>query len=213
MELDKDLLIAVINFLLQHGYPKDSLVMEWPIGQRYRADLAVVDPDTNKAIALFEFKRVKNPDSIKMALRQLEAYTTAMGDDQVPTYVVFGKEGDEPFEIYHIEKGVDDKETLSSVALKKIPDFSIFKNSKIRKSIEQAEKERERAIDYFLIICWILAIGGIVLLVVDFMGLIKITAERLSLIFLIMILFVIPFASKLKILGVEYERLKKKAEN
>ncbi|HCC25351.1 MAG TPA: hypothetical protein VJB13_00020 [Candidatus Nanoarchaeia archaeon] len=213
MERDEDLLIAVINFLLQHGYPKESLVMEWPIKQRYRADLAVVDPDTNKAVALFEFKRRKTPESTKMALRQLETYTKAMGKEEVPTYVVFGKEGEVPFEIYHIEKGADGEEPLLSTALKKIPDFLFFKNSKFRKLIDQAEKQRKEAIDYFLVGCWMLAIGGVVLLIVDFRGLIQITAERLSLIFLVAVLFVIPFASKLKILGVEYERLKKKAEN
>jgi len=213
VETDKDLLLAVIKFLLQHGYPEESLVVEWPIGQRYRADLAVVDPDTNKAIALFEFKRVKNPESMKMALRQLEAYAKAIGDIQVPTYAVFGKEGEESFEIYHIEKGVGEKETLSPVALRRIPDFSIFKNSNIRKSIEQAETKKERVVDDFRLVCWVLAIIVIALLVGDFKGLIKITPERLSLIFLIAILFVIPFASKLKFLGLEYERLKKQAGN
>lgn len=213
MELDKDLLLGVIKFLLQHGYPEESLVVEWPIGQRYRADLAVVDPGTNKAIALFEFKRVKNPESMKMALRQLATYTKAMGDVQVPTYAVFGKEGEESFEIYHIEKGVDGKETLSPVALRRISDFSIFKNSNIRKSIEQAETKKKRVVDEFRVVCWILAIVVMALLVLDFTGLIKITPERLSLIFLIVILFVMPFASKFKFLGLEYERLKKEAGN
>jgi len=36
MERDEDLLISLINFLLAHGYPKDSLAMEWPIGEGYR---------------------------------------------------------------------------------------------------------------------------------------------------------------------------------
>jgi len=46
------------------------------------------------------------------------------------------------------------------------------------------------------------------LLVLDYFGTIKVTVERLALIGAIVGLIIIPFAEKLKILGVEFERQK-----
>lgn len=208
MERDKDLLLALIKFLLEHGYPKESLVMEWGVGKQYKVDLAVIDPDSNKAIALFELKRKKSLESMKMAFRQLKVYSKAIGDEQVPVYVVFGKYGDPPFEIYHLKK--EEFGECEELKIDRVPDYSIFKNRKIRQIIDQIEKKRERTINYFQIICWIMAFFTAVLLVLDFLNILKITPERLALIGVIAGLIIVPFASKLKILGFEYEGLKKK---
>ncbi len=213
MEREKDLLLLLINFLLAHGYPKDSLAMEWPIGKKYRVDLAVIDPDTNKAIALFELKRRKNDESQKMALRQLETYSKALGDEQVPTYMVFGKEGDPPFEIYHLQKESFEESEDQTIKIEKVPDFSLFKSSKINQSIHQTTTKRETTLNTFNIVCWLLALLVLILLLLDFLDILCIDPERLALIGAIIALIIIPFTSKLKILGVEFERLTEKKKS
>lgn len=210
MERDEDLLLSLIDFLLAHGYPKNSLVMEWPIRGRYRVDLAVVDPDTNKAIALFELKRKKRPETLKMALRQLEAYSKALGDEQVPTYVVFGKEGDPPFEIYYLQKEGLERSENQPIRINKVPDFSIFKTSRFRKIVSQTEKKRKKTLNSFQIVCWVAAFFVSVLLILDFSNILDITPERLALVGVVAGLVIIPFASKLKLLGIEFERLREK---
>lgn len=209
MEREKNLLTALINFLLSHGYPEESLAIEWPVGDRYRVDLAVIDPDTNKIIALFEFKKRKTQESINMAIRQLEAFSKAIKDEQVPKYVVFGKEGKPSFEIYHLKEDIFEG-VEKTMKIEKIPDFSIFKNRKIRQIITQKQEDRETTLNYFGIICWFMALIVFLLLILDFLELIHINPERLTLIGVTVGLIIIPFVSKLKILGVEFERLKEK---
>jgi len=106
MEREKDLLVALIRYLAAHGYPEKALVLDWGVGGKHMVDLAVIEPTTNKPIALFELKRQKNPETLEMATRQLEAYTKALGDDQIPTYIVFPGEGTPPFEMYHLKRSV-----------------------------------------------------------------------------------------------------------
>jgi len=53
---EKDLLFSLIKYLTSHGYPEEALALEWKVGQKYRVDLAVIEPVTNKPIALFELK-------------------------------------------------------------------------------------------------------------------------------------------------------------
>lgn len=212
MERDEDLLISLINFLIAHGYPKDSFALEWSIGGGYRVDLAVIDPDTNKAIALFELKREKTQGSFNMALRQFENFSKVLGDEKVPIYVVFGKEGEPPFEIYYLQEEVSAKEKSQPIKISKVPDFTIFKSSKISQEISKKEENRKTTMNWFQIVCWIIAFLVLVLLILDFFNILVITPERLAIIGVIAGLIIIPFASKLKILGVEFERLKERKE-
>ena len=57
MEREESTLHRLIDYLLAHGYPEESLAIEFPIGRRFRADIAVVDPRTRLPVAIFELKR------------------------------------------------------------------------------------------------------------------------------------------------------------
>jgi len=100
-----------------------------------------------------------------------------------------------------------DKENVSQV--EQLPEYLTLKNSKVRKEIFETEQLQKSTLDWFQIICWILAAGILVLLILEFTEKIKLTPERLVLIGIIIGLIVVPVASKLKILGVEFERYKK----
>lgn len=209
MEREKDLLFALIKYLVAHGYPEEALVFEWKVDSRHMVDLAVIEPTTNKPIALFELKRQKNPQTFEMAIRQLEAYSKAVGDDQIPTYIVFPGEGTPPFEMYHLKKNISQKEPQDTSQIERVPDYSFLKSSKIKKEILETEKKRKSTLDWFQVICSILAIALMVLLCFEFAGKLKLTPERLVLIGAIIGLIIVPVASKLKILGVEFERYNK----
>ena len=70
---ERNLIIRLKNYLLKHGYPEESILIEYKIG-RYRADLVVIDTQTNIPIQIFELKARKNEQSIQMGKRQLESY-------------------------------------------------------------------------------------------------------------------------------------------
>jgi hypothetical protein len=210
MEREKDLLLALIGYLTSHGYPEESLVLEWRVGEKLRVDLAVIEPTTNKPIALFELKREKNPATLNMAVRQLEAYTRALPENQVvPTYIVFPNNSDPPFEIYHLRKNHSDANGELTARIDRVPDYSVLKSSKIRKEILETEKQRKSTLDGFQVVCWILAVGLVALLGCEFAGWVKLSPERLILIGALIGLIIVPVASKLKILGVEFERYRK----
>jgi len=93
--------------------------------------------------------------------------------------------------------------------IERVPDYSVLKSSKINKEILETEKKRKSALDWFQVVCSLFAIALIALLILEFSGKVKLTPERLVLIGAIIGLIVVPVASKLKILGVEFERYKK----
>jgi predicted nucleic acid-binding Zn ribbon protein len=198
-----------MEYLTAHGYPEEALVFEWKIDARHMVDLAVIDPTTNRPIALFELKRRKNPQNLSMATRQLAAYKKALGDDQVPTYIVFPAEGIPPFEMYHLKKDASESNELFDTQIERVPDYSVMKNSAISKEILKTERQRRSTLDWFQVMCYLLAGAVVLLVVLDFLGIVRITPERLTLIGIIIALIIVPVASKLKILGMEFERRKK----
>lgn len=209
MEREKGLLVSLIEYLTAHGYPEETLVFDWKVDATHKVDLAVIEPTSNKPIALFELKRQNNPQTLNMAIRQLQAYAKALGDDQIPTYIVFPAEGTPPFEIFFLRRSISEDNHELTAQIERIPDYSVMKSSKIRKEILEAEKKRKSTLDWFQVICFLLSIALVVLLVLEFLGKVKLTPERLVLIGAIIGLIVVPVASKLKILGVEFERYKK----
>jgi len=61
-----------------------------------------------------------------------------------------------------------------------------------------------------LIICISLSVILTSVLIIDFIGLLEITINRLIIIGIITALLVIPYANKIKFLGIEWERLREK---
>lgn len=210
MERDIDLLRIVADFLISHGYPEESIILEWKIAARFRVDMAIIDNKSKKAIALFEFKRQKSKQAENMAIEQLKTYSRIIGDNTIPTYIVFGTEFSPYFELYFLT------EENGNVVLKLIPQFpsfSNFRNNFISKSITKTAQDKKRTFNWFWFICWILALIIATLLFLDFKKCITITAERLGIIAIIVGLIIVPFARKLSILGLEFERLQEEKKD
>ena len=204
MEKDEELQDIVVAYLVSHGYPEESIILEWKISDKYRVDLAVLDNNSKSPIALFEFKRHRDQRTENMAIEQLKTYANVLGDNTIPCYVVFGHELDPYFELFFLTK-VDGKDSLKPIV--QVPSFTNVKNNSISKNIAKTTKEKKRTFNWFKFICWILALLIALLLFFDFNGCIVISAERLGIIAIIVGLIIVPFARKLSILGLEFERL------
>ncbi|MCK5594869.1 hypothetical protein KAI19_01675 [bacterium] len=85
--------------------------------------------------------------------------------------------------------------------------IGIISNIKRDLLIVVKERKRESAFNFFKAICWILSFLLFVVLLLDIQDIVSITPERLALIGGIVALIIIPFAKRLKILGMEFERL------
>jgi len=206
MEQNRDTLNALIEYLCAHGYPASSIAVEFPAGRK-RADLAVVDPDTKEVVAVFELKMERNPRSEKFGREQLRTYLQALGNPAVPAYLVFDNPGQTPpFEIERVrpEPCAPDEPESSSV-----PNFQVLQKSRQSTAVAEKKTEKKTALDKFLIACWVCALITGVLLLIDIFSEFKISQQQLALFGATIALIIIPFASKLKVLGVEFERLRK----
>ena len=207
MERNEKSLQNVINFLLAHGYPQESIAIEYPVG-RYRADLAILDIDTRELIAIFEFKSKRTSQTEKFGKEQLRTFLKASSNPSIPTYLVFDKE---QFPFYEIEKIlVNDPEAMMTIVTEKPLDYNILKKSGKNIVIALKKEEKKKAFDGFRIVCWISAFLVVIILLLDIFGDIELTEKQLVLFAVFIFLLIIPFASKLKILGVEFERITEK---
>lgn len=202
MELEKDTLRALIVYLTAHGYPPESLAIEYPIG-KYRVDLAVIDLDSKEPIALFEIKQERAPFTEKYGRKQLESFLKFLGTKSIPTYLVFVKDGTPPFEIERV--AIEEKYVPSG----KVLDFNILQSSSRSTLLAEIKQKRKKTVDALTAICWLMAAVLIVLLGLDAIGMLTISPVHLTIGGVIIALLLIPFASRLKIMGFEFERRSK----
>lgn len=57
--VEKNLIENLKQYLISHGYPENSIITEYKLG-KYRADLVVIDNETNSPMQLFELKSTNN---------------------------------------------------------------------------------------------------------------------------------------------------------
>jgi len=209
MEREKDTLKALVEYLTAHGYPSNSFVLEYPAGRR-RADLAVVDPDTKELVAIFELKRERNPQSEKFGRQQLASYLSEIGNPAIPAYLVFDAPGTPPFEIERVRFDEPDQ-NLKEKYMESPPDFQLLKASRRSTVVAEKKEQKKIALDKFMLICFVCAFISGVLFLMDLFSSFEMTEAQLLLLGATIALVIIPFAGRLKILGVEFERLEKKS--
>lgn len=204
MEKEIDVSKRLSDYLIQHGYPEDSIILEWKISDRYRVDLAVIDNVSKKPVALFESKRQRHKGSETISIEQLKKYSDVIGDKTIPLYLVFGADNADGFEVFFLGEE-DGKDVLKPIQT--IPQFKNLKNNFLSKAVTKNEREKQDTFNWFKFICWLLALLIALLLFFDLKGCLSITPERLGIIAIIIGLVIVPFARKLSILGLEFERL------
>jgi hypothetical protein len=216
MELEKDTLNALISYLKEHGYPPESFAIEFPIGRkgRYRVDLAILDPDTQEPIALFEVKQQRTTSTEDMGRRQLKSYLSALEVKSIPTYLVFLRVGTPPFEIIRVYI-TEDEITKSQEETKsaEIPTYETLTKSERNLSALVKKKAHKRQVDQFTAVSLILAAFVIGLLISDLTGKLTISATELTLLVIFIGLVLVPWASKIRFAGIEFERLRKKEDS
>nr|WP_320162326.1 type I restriction enzyme HsdR N-terminal domain-containing protein [uncultured Methanoregula sp.] len=209
---ERELVNILIETLKHQGVSEDSIALEWPIesnGHHYRVDLAIIDKLLNKPIALFEIKSRKDRKREKDAEFQLKRYASLLKNQDIPLFVVYPNESkDTPLEITRIKQDPDDADSYDFFSSDQIPKISILKNSARQKTLFELLNEKENAIKNFQLVCWILGFGSLVILILNLTGFLVLKTEQIALIGVVLGLFLLPFASKIKIPGLEFERLK-----
>ena len=97
---EKDTLQSFINYLMERGYPENSLLTNYKIG-KYRADLVIIDPETNNPLQIFEFKAKKTQQSQLNGKNRIKNYIFELSkvNPDAIGYLIFTSDAEPYFEI------------------------------------------------------------------------------------------------------------------
>lgn len=206
MELERDLGKQFIKYLLEHDYPESSIATEMLIGDNYRVDIAVIDPISKLPIQIFELKSQNDPKRIEYGINQLQKYRSILGSNNLPAYLVVPKSTSPYFEVISIDKNTEKTQRSSNENSSIVLNYASQKVARNTETVNRIINEKKSAVDKFQWACWILALILAAIYMLWKLKKISIEANDIALFGAIAALVVIPFSSKLKILGVEFER-------
>ncbi|WP_320129590.1 hypothetical protein [uncultured Sphaerochaeta sp.] len=217
MELEKNTIKNLIDYLVKHRYPKDSFTLEYNLGKNCFVDLAVIDQELNIPILLFEVKSRKTESSIRLGNRQLEQDLAYLEDKSTPAYLVFPKAVEPFFDLQRVNS------PLSEIGSNPIGnpedilgDFDYYRNTGISQKKNEKQEKQEKTVETFSYVCWILAVVLVIFALLVNFGKIVIN-QNAGLMFLLAIMLILaPFVQSIKILGFEinqFDKATKKKDN
>lgn len=202
---DRSVLDRFSAFLIEsRGYPPESLAREYPIKSAtgvVRTDLVILDFERAKPVAAIEVLSREITEA-RPSFKQVEAVLAAL-DLSVTGYVVAPSE--QGFDIF--VRGMNNAVIRADAA--DFPSYSGLVNAGRAQEQRKVQEEKKAVIDYFRWTCYGLAFSSVLIVVLRVTGWVKIplSAEDLSLLGVAIALVLIPGAAKLKIFGIEFERL------
>ena len=114
MITEQELVLKVVDFLKNKGYPSDSILLEYAIPNHgahgaCRADIAIVDPGQLRPLALFEVKRSLASKALyEKLIQRLRSYV-AHFRSPIRTYVVFEARNKIGFSIRDVTSSKNDE--------------------------------------------------------------------------------------------------------
>jgi len=206
---EKDIVDNFIKFLKEEKkYPDESIIQEFSLSEfennsRNRADLVLFDAKNKQYIGLVEFKRKIDQKTKSNAVRQVLSYLKLMGNPDLHTYLV-GFESNNRLAIYVLNS----ENEWTEIKKENFANYESVTASVITNTKERIKQTKEKNVDRFKVICLILAFITFVLLVLSICNVFELSANEMALLGATVALIIIPYAAKLKILGVEFERNK-----
>lgn len=214
MDSERDITKRFIDFLKERGYPENAIIRDYIIGQNYHADVAILSQKKNRPIQIFELKSRKNDRSIQSGITTLKKVRSILEDEHIPAYIIFSEEKSQYVEVIDLDNpqeiiiaNGDSKKEYS------IFDYQSHENKLIPRLTEMKIQEKKETIDTFQYVSTGLGVIVLILVVCLKFGCFKIDSTDLVLIAYSIGLFLAPFASKIKMLGIEFERLSKDKES
>lgn len=198
---------AFFEYLVEkRGYPQGALLIHQNLPSHWRSskfipDAVIVDEGNRNIIAVIE---IKKGDAIERGqiIERCRALSVGFGDGNVPFFLVFvDLRSPNKSHLIQLVGG-----TVKDVGSTDFPTYNELRGGAQVKRREDVKVEKTQTIDRFSWTCGALVLFLAVLLLLDFLGWIQWTTGRLSLLAGIIGLSVIPFAAKMKMLGVEFER-------
>jgi hypothetical protein len=206
----RDFEAEVHNWLVhEKGYPRPSVQPEAIVAPRrtstpLRADFAVVDLNRSEFVAIIEVKASRDHAALRNAVAQLISFREHLGKPFIPLFLFFKPLSGSgvPFEISQVLPDGTQKQ----VALDDFPAYQALVSGD-RSGVKATRRVAARAaVDAFAVVCIGLAITASVVLWLDVSGTLELSPKQLILASVAAGFLVLPFAAKLNLLGVEFER-------
>jgi len=215
MYSEEDTIKRFIDFLKERGYPENTLVTNYNIKQGYHdhADVAVLSQNKNGPIQIFELKRIRNERSTQNGIATLKKCRSILNDESIPASIIFSEEKSQYFEVIDLDNPKDVMVTNEdNKKLYAIFDYKSHENKHIQRLKDNVVKNEKRTTDYFIYLSWSFCVVVAIIAACSIHGCIQIDSKDLVLIAYCIGLVLAPFVSKMKILGIEFERLSKHDE-
>lgn len=145
----------VFEKLLSCGYPKESIIIEYPISKNYRADIVVVDIKTHIPVMLIEVKALHHIDeNIKFRLyEQLKKYYSEFKTPLKAIGAIFSMhEG--KFRYTDYTDAIKEKHYEQKVDNYSFPTYKELIIGANQKVIKQKEIKQENNINILKRLCW-----------------------------------------------------------
>ncbi|MBR2141068.1 MAG: hypothetical protein IJ853_01825 [Rickettsiales bacterium] len=198
---EKDTLQSFINYLMERGYPENSLLTNYKIG-KYRADLVIIDPETNNPLQIFEFKAKKTQQSQLNGKNRIKNYIFELSkvNPDAIGYLIFTSDAEPYFEII-------DPNTEKSVLPSAFDYNNLVRKGKNAKEI-MLNSNKSKAVGNLKFVTLSLVVVIFVILVFDILGIVEMNGHRLYLILMIMILILLPYYETIKVANFELTQKK-----
>ena len=215
MLTEQDTFEKLVSYLIAHGYPKETIAIEYKL-DKFSVDLAIIDPKTNIPIQFFEVKSSKSDRSIEYGKEQLRRFLSKIKDKSIPTYLVFPAVNEVGFEIQRVElnQNNNDKEYVAEAqSVIQTINYPGQRNARYSEKIIAKKEKKDNTQLIISIICWIFAPCILVIGILNFTKIIKLTVIDLAILAGVLGIVLIPFGAKINILGIELELLKKEKKD
>ena len=203
-EADKDILLNFKKYLAQCGYPAQSILVGYTIGQ-YRADVVISDPDTNTPLQIFELKKQKTPQTLATARTQLQKHLAAARklNPDVIGYLVFQTEIEPYFEVFD---AITDEVVHHSAF-----DYQNQVHKGKNATATMLSRNKSRAVGNLKWATMLLIFFTALLFLLDVSDIIPMTGYRLYLILIVVILVLLPYYETIKVANFELTQKDKTA--
>ena len=204
---EKRILDHFIEYLIESGFPKNSIAVGYRLKSNIMADIVIVDDKTNIPLMLFEIKTHKTSETEEKGKRYLDKIHRNFKDSKLATYLVFyNPKLDNDFEVlqYDANTGnyINDDDKPAEYTL----NYEFNKVAIISEAKEEKESKKRETIETFKVVCWVIAFVIILMLIGSKVIRYTILTTDLILFGAAIVMILLPFVSKINFLGIEIEK-------
>ncbi len=198
----------VIEKLISCGYPKESIITEYPISRTCRADIVVVDVETHIPVMFIEVKASHHMDGTieNIMYEQLKRYYSEF-NTPLKAIGAFYDMSEGKFRFVDFTDIIKEQNYGQKVDNYSFPTYKELINGAKQKIIKQKEIKQENNINILKRLCWcILPPIGVLILILDAFGIYTLSSHRLIVIGIGMALPLIPCFKEINVGEISLKR-------